>query len=332
MDIREAGPQDIAGILAIYNDAVAHSTAVWKVTVVDAANRAAWLADRQRAGYPVLVAVDAQALVLGYASFGDWRASDGYRFTVEHSVYVRGDQHGRGIGRLLMQALIGRARAMGKHVMVGGIEAGNVASICLHESLGFERVGLMRQVGAKFGTWLDLAFLQLVLDDRAVPDRQEGLGGMATAFDIAVDDLTGAETQDLLRLHLAGMAADSPPGHVFALDLSGLRAPGVTVWTARAAGRVAAIAALRVMDDNTGEVKSMRTHPDFLRQGAGAALLGQVIGEARRLGLSRLSLETGSGPAFDPALALYRRRGFVAGPAFGPYEKSAFNQFLHMEL
>ena len=109
-------------------------------------------------------------------------------------------------------------------------------------------------------------------------------------------------------------------------------APGVTVWTARAAGRVAAIAALRVMDDNTGEVKSMRTHPDFLRQGAGAALLGQVIGEARRLGLSRLSLETGSGPAFDPALALYRRRGFVAGPAFGPYEKSAFNQFLHMEL
>lgn len=94
MEIREAGPQDIGGILAIYNDAVAHSTAVWNVTTVDAANRAAWLADRQRAGYPVLVAVDAGAAVLGYASFGDWRAFDGYRFTVEHSVYVRADQRG----------------------------------------------------------------------------------------------------------------------------------------------------------------------------------------------------------------------------------------------
>lgn len=155
---------------------------------------------------------------------------------------------------------------------------------------------------------------------------------MATAFDIVVDDLTGAETQHLLRLHLAGMHAASPPGHVFALDLSGLRAPGVTVWTARAAGRVAAIAALRGMGDGTGEVKSMRTHPDFLRQGAGAALLGHMIGEARRLGLSRLSLETGRGAAFEPALALYRRRGFVAGPTFGGYAQSAFNQFLHMDL
>lgn len=155
---------------------------------------------------------------------------------------------------------------------------------------------------------------------------------MGMDFDIAADDLTGAETLDLLRLHLAGMTAQSPAGHVFALDLSGLRAPGVTVWTARAAGRVAAIAALRVTGDGTDEVKSMRTHPDFLRQGAAAALLGHLIGEARRLGLTRLSLETGSGPAFDPALALYRRHGFVDGPAFGAYEKSAFNQFLHMDL
>lgn len=155
---------------------------------------------------------------------------------------------------------------------------------------------------------------------------------MGTAFDIVVDELTEVETQDLLRLHLAGMVAESPAGHVFALDLSGLRAPGVTVWTARVAGRVAAIAALRVMGDGTGELKSMRTHPDFLRQGVAAVLLEHVVREARRLGLSRLSLETGSGPAFAPALALYRRRGFADGPAFGAYEKSAFNQFLHMDL
>lgn len=85
---------------------------------------------------------------------------------------MSGPTSAAGIGRALMTALIGRARAMGKHVMVGGIEAGNVASIRLHESLGFEQAGLMRQVGAKFGVWLDLAFLQLVLDDRVVPDPQ----------------------------------------------------------------------------------------------------------------------------------------------------------------
>jgi phosphinothricin acetyltransferase len=137
---------------------------------VDHANRAAWLADRQKAGYPVLVAVDAQGAVLGYASFGDWRAFDGYRHTVEHSVYVRGDQRGKGIGRALMQALIGRARSIGKHVMVAGIEANNAGSIKLHDALGFEHVGHLKEVGMKFGAWLDLAFMQLKLDERPSPD------------------------------------------------------------------------------------------------------------------------------------------------------------------
>lgn len=170
MKIREARPEDVGGIAAIYNDAVACTTAIWNETPVDAANRRAWLADRQRAGYPVLVAVDEAGVVLGYASFGDWRAFEGYRHTVEHSVYVRSDRRGGGIGKALMQALIARARAIGKHVMVAGIEAGNAGSIALHERLGFERVGLMPQVGTKFGRWLDLAFLQLVLDARTDPD------------------------------------------------------------------------------------------------------------------------------------------------------------------
>ncbi|MEF9602891.1 GNAT family N-acetyltransferase [Paracoccus sp. PXZ] len=171
MDIRDAEDQHINGITAIYNDAVAHTTAIWNETQVDAANRMAWLRDRRRAGYPVLVAVGRNGQVLGYASFGDWRAFDGYRHTVEHSVYVRGDQRGAGIGRALMLDLIERARNLGKHVMVAGIEAGNAASIRLHEELGFEQVGHLKQVGAKFGQWLDLAFLQLMLDERAVPER-----------------------------------------------------------------------------------------------------------------------------------------------------------------
>lgn len=168
MDIRDAQDFDLPEIMAIYNDAVAHTTAIWNDSPVDLANRTAWLADRRRAGYPVLVAMrDGQ--VAGYASFGDWRAFDGYRHTVEHSVYVRADQRGGGIGLALMAALIARARTLGKHVMVAGIEAGNESSIRLHEKLGFARTGLLPQVGMKFGRWLDLAFLQLQLDDRPSP-------------------------------------------------------------------------------------------------------------------------------------------------------------------
>jgi len=129
------------------------------------------------------------------------------------------------------------------------------------------------------------------------------------------------------------MQASSPgPEHVFALDVSALQARGVTVWTAWIGERVAAIGALKDLGGLTGEVKSMRTHPEFLRRGIGAAMLEHIIGEARARGMRRLSLETGSGPAFEPALALYRKRGFVAGEPFGDYVQSAFNRFLHLTL
>ena len=169
MIIRDATDADMAGVMAIYNDAVAHTTAVWNNTQVDLANRQAWLAERRRAGYPVLVALGDDGRVLGYASFGDWRAFGGYRHTVEHSVYVRADTRGAGIGRALMEALILRAKGLGKHVMVAAIEAGNAGSIRLHEKLGFQQVGHLNEVGTKFGAWLDLVFLQLVLDRRRTP-------------------------------------------------------------------------------------------------------------------------------------------------------------------
>ena len=167
--IRDAHAGDLPGILAIYNTAVEGSTAVWNDRTVDLANRAAWMEGRQAQGHPVLVATDPAAAVLGYASYGDWRAFDGYRFTVEHSIYVSTESRGAGLGRALLTALIDRARASGKHAMVGAIEAGNGASIRLHESLGFERIGTFPQVGAKFGRWLDLSFLMLLLDDRQTP-------------------------------------------------------------------------------------------------------------------------------------------------------------------
>lgn len=156
--ILDATQDDLPGILDIYNDAVATTTAIWNDTLVDLENRRAWLALRHTQGYPVLVAHRGGG-VAGYASFGDFRPFDGYRHTVEHSIYVHRDHQGAGIGRLLLGALIERARAAGKHSMVAAIEAGNAASIALHEKLGFRRCGLLPEVGQKFGRWLDLAFL-----------------------------------------------------------------------------------------------------------------------------------------------------------------------------
>lgn len=151
-------------------------------------------------------------------------------------------------------------------------------------------------------------------------------------FQLREDDLSGAQIRALLEYHLCQMHANSPPGSVFALDLSGLRAPGMTVWSAWRGEQLVAVGALRQWADGTGELKSMRTHPDHLRQGAAAAVLEHIIGVARARCLHRVSLETGSGEAFEPALSLYRKRGFTNGEAFGDYTASPFNQFLHLPL
>lgn len=151
-------------------------------------------------------------------------------------------------------------------------------------------------------------------------------------FTIRADDLTGAQTLELLRLHLLGMHAASPPGSVFALDPIGLKRPEISVWTAWQESRVAGIGALKIHRENYGEVKSMRTHPDFLRRGVAAVLLDHVVAQARAHGLERLSLETGTGPYFEPALALYQGRGFVDGDAFAGYPSTPFNRFMHLRL
>lgn len=165
MLIRDAGLSDIAAITAIYNHAVLHTTAIWNDTTISVQNRIDWLQQRQAQGYPVLVAVNQANEVLGYASFGEWRPFDGYKQTVEHSVYVREGQQGAGIGTALMRSLMLRARQLDKHVMVAAVDADNIASIKLHLALGFQQVGLMPQVGRKFGRWLDLVWLQLVLKE-----------------------------------------------------------------------------------------------------------------------------------------------------------------------
>ncbi|HEY8121943.1 MAG TPA: GNAT family N-acetyltransferase [Myxococcota bacterium] len=136
----------------------------------------------------------------------------------------------------------------------------------------------------------------------------------------------------LIRAHLAGMSASSPPGSVFALDLSGLRSPQISFFAAWQGSEVVGIGALKALGPAAGEIKSMRTHADHLRKGVGARMLEHLLALARSRGYARVSLETGSGPEFEPALALYRRYGFRNGGAFGEYAPSAFNQFLHREL
>lgn len=177
-DIRivDAAAEHLGTITDIYNDAVRHTTAVWSSQVVTVAERLSWLRDHRRAGHPVLVAQSCSGPeageVLGYACLSGWRtAFDGYRFTAEDSVYVRADRRGRGCGRALAAALIDRAGQSGLHVIVAAIEAGNLPSIALHRGLGFQQTGAMPQVGVKFGRWLDLVLMQLILDDAPPPAR-----------------------------------------------------------------------------------------------------------------------------------------------------------------
>jgi L-amino acid N-acyltransferase YncA len=159
MELRDAAEDDLEGLVAIYNDVIATSTAVYSSTPVTLEDRRQWWRARVAAGYPVLVALDRTG-VLGFSTFGDFRAWPGYRFTVEHTVHVRADRRGDGVGTKLLEALLPRAAALGKHMMIAGVDAANTASIRFHERLGFVQAGCLREVGHKFDRWLDLVFLQ----------------------------------------------------------------------------------------------------------------------------------------------------------------------------
>jgi L-amino acid N-acyltransferase len=162
MIIIDAEERHLPGILEIYNHVIATTTAVYSEEPVTLGSRVQWWQARIALRYPVLVAVDGDE-VLGFASFGDFRPWPCYCYTVEHSVHVRAEARNRGIGTALVKALFPCATALGKHMMIGGIDAENAASIRLHQKLGFEPVGHLREVGRKFDRWLDLVFVQRAL-------------------------------------------------------------------------------------------------------------------------------------------------------------------------
>ena len=162
MVIRDAVEEDLAGILAITNERILTTTHEWREEPHTLAERVAWFATRRADGWPVLVAVEDDA-VIGWSSFGDFRDTKkwpGYRFVVEHTIQVAEPFWGRGVGRALMTALFERARLLGKRVTVGAIDGTNVESIAFHARLGFIEVARMPAIGEKFGQPLDLVLMQ----------------------------------------------------------------------------------------------------------------------------------------------------------------------------
>ena len=153
-----------------------------------------------------------------------------------------------------------------------------------------------------------------------------------TRIDIRIDDLSGPEIAALLETHLAHMRAISPPESVHALDLDKLRQPEITFWTIWNGDDLVGCGALKELDPSHGEIKSMRTAAAHLRKGVAAAMLEHVINESRRRGYRRLSLETGSGPGFDAALAFYEKHGFTYCGPFAEYTDDPFSRFMTLEL
>jgi L-amino acid N-acyltransferase YncA len=160
--IDDASRHDLAQILAIYNEVIRNSTAVFSEEEFTPARGETWFDTKLGHGFPMIVARDASGIT-GFGTFGEFRTWPSYRHSVEHSVHVRLDRRGQGVGRALVVKLMARAAAMGKHVMIAGIDADNAVSIGLHHRLGFTNVGHFHEVGFKFGRWLDLVFMQCIL-------------------------------------------------------------------------------------------------------------------------------------------------------------------------
>jgi len=152
-----------AAILAILNEAIVNSTALYDYKPRTAENMVTWFATKRANGFPVIGVEDESGKLLGFASYGTFRAFPAYKYTVEHSVYVDSAHRGKGLGRTLMEAIVEEAVKRDVHVMVGAIDAANAGSIALHQSLGFEHSGTVRQAGFKFGRWLNVAFYQRIL-------------------------------------------------------------------------------------------------------------------------------------------------------------------------
>ena len=171
MQIRDAVQSDVEQITAIYNEVLKNTTAIYNDRPATLEERISWWRSRLAQGYPVLVAANS-GRIAGFATFGDFRAWPGYRYTVEGTVHIQSDARGQGVGTELLKAILERAKALGKHIMIAGVDSENAASLRFLERFGFERAGHLREVGYKFDRFLDLVFLQYWISP---PARTGGL-------------------------------------------------------------------------------------------------------------------------------------------------------------
>jgi L-amino acid N-acyltransferase len=158
-----------AAILAIFNDAIANSTALYEYKPRTMETMKTWFATKEANRFPVIGAVDDSGGLMGFASYGTFRAFPANKYTVEHSVYVEKSHRGKGVSKLLLSAIIDKARNADLHTLIGGIDAANSVSIALHTKMGFTHAGTIRHAAFKFGRWLDLAFYQLILETPTNP-------------------------------------------------------------------------------------------------------------------------------------------------------------------
>ena len=162
IQIRAGHEQDQEAMLEIYNDVIVNTTAVYDYQPHTLEMRRQWFRIKEAQGFPVFVAEE-DGKVVGFSSIGPFRAWAAYKYSVENSIYVAADQRGKGIGKLLIAPLVEASVQLNMHTIIAGIDATNEASIKLHSSFGFKEVAHFKQVGYKFGRWLDLTFMQLLL-------------------------------------------------------------------------------------------------------------------------------------------------------------------------
>jgi L-amino acid N-acyltransferase len=169
LELTPCTEKDKQGILDILNDAILHTTALYDYQPRTLASMDGWFDAERKGGFPVLGVFDESHALLGFGSYGTFRNWPAYKYSVEHSVYIRKEERGKGLGKRILEGLIGEAERQGYHTLIGGIDSGNEASLRLHRKLGFEQSGRINQVGYKFGKWLDLVFMQKILATPSAP-------------------------------------------------------------------------------------------------------------------------------------------------------------------
>ena len=309
MIIRSAEPKDLVPMLGIYNDIVLHTTTIYSYDPRTLDEQEAWLRRRFFEGFPVLLA-EREGRVLGYCSYGWFRDWPGYGNTVEHSIYVHRDARRKGVGTKLLTSLIEHVESAGFHVMIASVDFENTGSIRFHESMGFKRVAEFKEVGYKFDRWLDLVFLQRILDNPA----------QAVEYSDLVVTLEPAFTNDAKML-IAELSKDSAARYADlgsadsgGLDLSELEQAGAAFVVGRLQGAAVACGALRPFADGIVEIKRMYVKPEASGKGIANKMLEVLERSANLMGYKRIVLETGKRQT--EAISLYRQAGYTPIPCF----------------